>query len=795
MSVSTLNPFPDYAVTRLAAGQESDQITIVTPAIAMGRELVKKYVATIGVPLEPGQTNAALCAVRGDYGTGKTHLLNYVASQIEAASDSKAPDSKAPDSSTGGSAVGPSLPKPSILRATCIETDALSWFRAKIGPRLNELPLDKIALRLYGEAGKIVARSTQLTAAAADLLQQDPARIRDLIRTNHLSIDEVGREFEKQLGIICQDYDPTVRRILSRLVSSETEGPARKWIGGATLSARDAELLGVPASIDSADQASAVVGAIATMHRAVGCPFVLLVDEFEHFTRYDQGHKSGNNVTWLKRLLEELGSAGALALVAGHWSAWETTKDYLDRFPQYAPIDLVKLEPDEVVEIVKKRLDGLPQGFKETHAQVIATVTGGNMRRIMSLCNLLFRQTDGFTKPLTEKQIHEAWTSVAQRIPQQQALEQIDDLLESRRFEVKLDQLFQKIPFDLVAARDDGRAILVQARHSSTQGGHYDAARKFIDKLAKVGTSSPNVIGMFLANGSIDDELLGILRSGRIPNLRWFDLTARDVMERIKVEIAAIDGPLANSENLAAQSEPGTASAAPAFAPVVTTDAETDSARLKTMNAELEQKLRELDARRQQETQALKERLDRLAADVKSPRLEAVRGEATVSPERARASYEAMLEEPSLNKKLGYLGKPLVIGISYVVFGLTLLVTRDLIAEAMLSGPWTKQSYQLVNFALVLVGISFPIIGLWGIWRRYSQVADYFEFSRQTIRDLYVRDVPIPILSRVNTVLRREIDRRGVNNVRRNAIEQLEKLLSQEELPPPIRNYVNDFLR
>ncbi|HLF12563.1 MAG TPA: hypothetical protein VJA26_15280, partial [Gammaproteobacteria bacterium] len=145
MTANTLNPFPDYAVTRLAAGQDADAVTIITPPIAMGRELVKKYVAGVGVPIIVGQTNAALCAVRGDYGTGKTHLLNDVASQLEAAFNSSA--------------------SPSILRATCIETDPLSWFRIKVGQQLDRLPLYETVLRLYGYAGKTVAGNTGMTRA------------------------------------------------------------------------------------------------------------------------------------------------------------------------------------------------------------------------------------------------------------------------------------------------------------------------------------------------------------------------------------------------------------------------------------------------------------------------------------------------------------------------------------------------------------------------------------------------------------------------------------------------------
>lgn len=763
MTTKALNPFPDYAVTRLGPGQEADGATVVTPAIASERQLVKDYVARLITPVTAGQTNAALCAVRGDYGTGKTHLLNDVASQLKAASTAPT----------------------SILRATCIETDPLSWFRTKVGPQLDLLPISDVALHLYSAAGETVAKATELTASAADVLKENPTRIRDLIRDNHLSVDEVGREFEKLLGMICKEYHPIIRRVLSRLVWSGTEGAARSWLRGAALLPREAELLGVPAAIDSADQASGVIGAIAALHRAVQRPFVMLVDELEHFTRYDLAHNSSGNVTWLKRLLEQLGTAGALALVAGHWSAWETTKDYLDRFPQYAPIDLLKLEPKDVLLVLKARLSTLPEGLGLAQAQVIATIADGNMRRVMSLCNLLFRETNGFATEPTERQIHEAWTSLAQRIPQQQALDEILSMLEPRRFRVTRETTFHSIPFDLVAERDDGRAIVVEAKHASTETEHYDAARQFIDKLGSVGRFAPRAIGMFLANGSIDDELLGILRGSGASNLRWFDLTARDVLERIAAEIGAIDGEPGGVVRAARPPSPSRADSPPKVAPATNSAAiEAEATKLKGLNTELEQRLKELDQRRYQETRALQERLDKLA---RSPRDNALRDGTEVSPERARASYEAMLEVPALSRRLRYLGAYLIFGSVSIVLGILLLAMRgDLLADV------PKFEYTQLSMILTFSCTGLLAGGVAVIWRRYSQVVEYFDFARQTIQNLYVRDVPLGHLGSVNMVFRVAIDHYGPSRGRYEAIRQLQ---SSETLPPLVASYFDDLLK
>lgn len=779
MNKSKLNPFPDYPVTRLMDSREAGPATVLTPGVRAGRELVDKFVSGLHQVPQGAQTGAALCAVRGDYGTGKTFLLNDVAAYLCQTCGTTSP--------------------PTILRATCIETDPLSWFKSKVGQRLDELPLGEIALRLYGRAGAVVAGRTALTDSAVALLQADPTRIRDLIRSNQLSVDEVGREFQKQLDVVCKDYDETVRRVLARLVASETERTARQWISGAALSARDAELLGVPTEIDSADRVSSLIGAIAAMHRAVGRPFVLLVDELEHFARHDIAQRSWSNVTWLKRLLEHLGDAGALALVAGHWDAWKTTADYLDRFPQHSPIDLVKLKANDVAEIVERFLGARPVHFGEQQCRAIATATGGNMRRVMSLCNLLFRQTDGFALPLTEAAIQAAWLSVAQRIPQDQALEETASLLDKRGFETSTESLFGNLHFDLVARRADGRVILLEAKHADTQGAHYDAARRFIDKLDQVTRDNPKSIGMFLVNGSVDDELLRVLRSGGRTNVRWFDLTARDVLSRIETEIASLDGVMLSPTRSSAElHQAGLATTAaalptavlvPATAPIAA-PADAQLAALQQATANLERRLRELDARRGREVQELQERLSR-ASQVNSerhgsPREESIQQETDVSRERARARYEALLEQPSIHNKLRYFGPALTIGVAYVTCGLLAL----LFDERIFSALSVQMDPRLMQSLMIIFGVMTAFAGVWLIWRRYAFVAEYFETTRRTIRDLYLRDVPISELERVSAIFRRSIESEGVGNARREALKKLKQSNFSEE----VRDYVAENL-
>ena len=130
---------------------------------------------------------------------------------------------------------------------------------------------------------------------------------------------------------------------------------------------------------------------------------------------------------------------------------------------------------------------------------------------------------------------------------------------------------------------------------------------------------------------------------------------------------------------------------------------------------------------------------------------------------RARESYEAMLEEPRFTKKLAYLGTYLMIWITYVVLGLLILFVRDDIMEA-----FPIFSHLPVRLAVTITGTMMAMAGIGMIWLRYLRVVDYIEFCRRTIRDLYIRDVPILILDRVNTVLRSEIGRSGLSTADSN---------------------------
>ena len=71
MAITNVNPFPDFPVAELMpGGRARDTLTVITPAIQTSRKIVSDY---LNVSRSPGG-QSFIVPVRGDYGTGKTHL-------------------------------------------------------------------------------------------------------------------------------------------------------------------------------------------------------------------------------------------------------------------------------------------------------------------------------------------------------------------------------------------------------------------------------------------------------------------------------------------------------------------------------------------------------------------------------------------------------------------------------------------------------------------------------------------------------------------------------------------------
>jgi hypothetical protein len=529
-----LNPFPDYAVVNLTA--EANQVrqdTIPTPAIREARERVRRYTQQwLDRKSDPTrQVEPLITAVRGDYGTGKTHLLLDATAQFQ-------------------DALAPQYPDVTSIRVACLETDPLTWFRlgigqainpagAPVGPKIGPNFIERLMLRLYAEAGRTVAGKTKLTEGAVERLIKEPEAIQALVKDNLLNGAAVDEEFGTLLQKVCEGTNEDVRRALAATVWIDTSRAALRWLAAEQLTETELRGLHLSSNLSNGEEASGVLAALAALHRHLETPFMLIIDELEHLTRYDLSRHSNGNITWLKRLLERLAAHHVITFVSGHWSGWKVQSDFLDRFTQLGFIELVKLTDEDVLRIVQARVPTLDAtSFGELQAKSIARNSDGNIRRVLTLCGVLFRETDGFRTPLTPEQIEQSARKMGQRITIEEATLSLRTILEQEGLDVRAQSATEEgIIFDLIGYLNDHVRVVAEFEHAVHQADLLDQAKVFLDRVEEIFKTEPSVVGCFIADGNIDDELGMLLKAARPFKLLWYDMTKSEVMTQIASDL------------------------------------------------------------------------------------------------------------------------------------------------------------------------------------------------------------------------------------------------------------------
>jgi predicted ribonuclease YlaK len=115
--MSGINPFPQYPVSQLDENLSGiDRRTWVTEPIRQERAVIANWIEHPETPL--------IVAVLGEYGSGKTHLLLDAMATLRRELDDR-------------------QPRLSFLPVVALAESPLGWYRAEIGPKLADLPLEK----------------------------------------------------------------------------------------------------------------------------------------------------------------------------------------------------------------------------------------------------------------------------------------------------------------------------------------------------------------------------------------------------------------------------------------------------------------------------------------------------------------------------------------------------------------------------------------------------------------------------------------------------------------------------
>lgn len=491
MNSGVPNPFPVYPVSSLRdiAADILDR-TVLTEAVVALDTAVQGYVrrATTGA-----RTGIAI-PVRGDYGTGKTHLLLFAQARLREAWAGDALDVM-------------------VLSAPATEVPFPDWYLTVVAWLLDRLGLPRLFTKLLASAACEVADQVPLTKKLAATIRKDLFEVYPALRNGLLSLTDVERALVRTVAEITPRGSEDLCAVLASLAWQPRQDAALRWLAGRTLDPAERELLGVTRDLDADAEAATALVAIAGAATRCGGVFVLMVDEFEHLMAEDQRTNAHRNATAFKRLLEGMALMGALVLVAGHWRAWEQLPDFKARFANQPSIDLVTLTGDETGKLALQYAPVWGTRLDRAALDAVAEAGGHNIRRVLAILHQLHANTASSSGPISATEVGSA-VETRRRLAAETG--RPDAVIEEAVRTVggrvtRNEALFGRLRFDFVARQGEELRLVADVRHAATSADLTRLLDDFSIAVSALRTRYPSARGLLVATGAVDRTALSLL--------------------------------------------------------------------------------------------------------------------------------------------------------------------------------------------------------------------------------------------------------------------------------------------
>ncbi|HXC23402.1 MAG TPA: hypothetical protein VNU28_02350, partial [Solirubrobacteraceae bacterium] len=571
-------------------------------------------------------------------------------------------------------------------------------------------------------------RLSMLTSGAAEHVREQPALARDLVRRELLNPTAVEGAFSEELAAVCSDAPDSVRQAL-KLLLWEHRDIALRWLAGRSLSDRDVALTSLPRALSSEREALSAIAAIAGIAQRNGRPFVLLMDELEHFVNYDRTRGGTANVTWLKRLLEQLAARGAFVMVAGHSGAWSTGRDLLDRFSAGSQLMLTPLRADEV-EAIADLFSGRGQALDGPTAEAVTCYSHGNMRSALALLRSLFEATDGFEQQIAPAEIGRLAAALTARVSPAAAITHFESLLRENGFVVRHElELAPGVRADLVAEYDGEPAIVVEHRHATYQARQHDQLQSFLERLTVARRARGAVAAFFLSEGSLDRRVELLLDEQHDLDVYAYDITRADFVQQARPAV----------EQLAA------------------------GARARSGVDDHDARHERRVAQAIDRVETLKQSDAGLYEDVRRQSAAAPLPEAAFTDirDRPREVFELLTARLRWAKRGRIVfGSPIGVAQLFAgILGLALILLGHTLAH--LSFPEELTSFETTKLSLWIIGGALMLAAMLAIGYRLYAIDSYYDFRDRILRDLLLRGAPPSALIDASAILENTLEQAG----------------------------------
>jgi hypothetical protein len=512
LSTRPANPFPVYPVQPIGELVDVRAATVETPEVKIVRDSVIEFAKSFGKQAGTAPRHLVL-AVKGDFGTGKTHLMLYARSLLEAETNIF----QSPPSTLSQVPQEASSERVRSLLCVASEMTIEDWYTSLVGPALiKSVQPRELVRELMTDVACRVAEESPLTEPLAIKFRQSRQALFQALRNaDEIDASKIEGKFSDLLTELAPDADDSFRQVLSALRWTETAPLAERWLAGGSIEADQEKRLGLSGADNLSVRAATVITTMAAICRHLSRPFALFVDEFEHLARHDRRHQSRRNVTWVKRLVEVLSRRNAMVFISGHWEAWEQQGDFLDRFMGRPPLQLVRLDTNDILKIVNVLAPDWSRLFEKNAAASLADVTAGNIRRVMTVLYDLYARTAGSDSPITPQIVIEIASQRLHRGPEEGFLPIVEQAVRAQGGIIERDIILSGRRVDAIARLDAEPRLLISIVHARDEAALLAAGEQLADLVRATRREAPRVRGLFIAVGAVNPEHLRTLDAAR----------------------------------------------------------------------------------------------------------------------------------------------------------------------------------------------------------------------------------------------------------------------------------------
>jgi hypothetical protein len=381
-TLASKNPFPAEAVVSFGtASLKSADLTYMRNADAELTAYIRAH------PLENLRYGGAI-GVRGGHGSGKTHLLTWLAGRLQASTAIRG----------------------AVLYGKCDSSRLSDLYRQLMQqlPRSEIVNLIQLALLNLARAK---FRSAAVTESLADRLE-DTGALQALQAEENLDLEQLRMQLLGKLEADSAGTEEMVR-ILLDIPSPGLGADAYQWLVGGEVSALaklgvTKPLLRSRSESDVSNDVNAIsaLEVIAALHRLAGVPLLVLVDQLEVLLRSPTAAEFNQIGSLIKKFVEQLSRQSALTFIAGTPEAWKRLPpDVKDRLRIRDPLPVGSLTVEEVEALLNAYVEDQAElgAFQPEAVSRIRQLSGGSPREALRIAYKAFEASGGQLSAITDE--------------------------------------------------------------------------------------------------------------------------------------------------------------------------------------------------------------------------------------------------------------------------------------------------------------------------------------------------------------------------------------------------------